>query len=263
MYLSGFLYLLEQFSCALSLLCAVSRAARLRFPSLWQLLLCALLTALSSLAAALYPSLLLRLGALLLCCLSPWALWPTLPRRLRRMLPPMLFLLTLLYAGIVRFIHQLSLPAWLCMLLSSLSLPLLLCLPAQSIPSCITIEIRCGITRMEITALIDSGNLLRDPLTTQPVVVISRRAAHRLIPPPAPGQLNSGLRQIPIRTVAGPSSMIVFRPDALRILHNGVWQNVQAMAGIAPSGYDGVQALAPASLLHASSLTYTQGGSSP
>ena len=258
MRVSGWLYILEQFICALSLLCAAGRIIRVPRTSPWRLMLTALLNALCTTIAAVSASAPLLLFVLLLSLLSPAALWPGLPRKLRRSLAPALLLLLLLCSGCIRFLRQLPLPPWLSVLVACLLLPLSARAPSPSLPSCITTEIRCGTSRVTLTALIDTGNLLRDPLTALPVVVIARRAAHRLIPPPVPGQLNPGLRQIPIRTVAGVTAMTVFRPASLRLMHGGRWIEGQAIIGIAPDGYDGIQALVPASLLTSSPLT--QGG---
>lgn len=259
MRISGYLYVLEQFVCALCLLWAAGRIVHAPAPPPWRILLCALLCAIASLLAALHSSFFLHTSMLILALASPLALWPGLPRRIMHRMPPTLFFLSLLWTGCIRFLSMLPLPPWLVLSAACCCTAFITRTPATPLPPCASLEIRCGTAHMEVTALIDTGNLLRDPLTALPVIVISRRAARRLIPAPAPTMLNPGLRRMPIRTVAGPSSMVIFRPDRLRLLHQGDWVDVQAMLGVAPDSYDGVQALAPASLLeHAPSIT--QGG---
>ena len=103
--------------------------------------------------------------------------------------------------------------------------------------------------RLTLTALIDSGNLLRDPVTGLPVIVISRRAASRLTVLPQPGRLTPGMRLLSVRTVAGTALMAVFRPSAVFIEEKGVWRAVNAIVGLSPDGYEGFQALVPASLI--------------
>ena len=95
----------------------------------------------------------------------------------------------------------------------------------------------------------DSGNLLRDPVTGLPVIVMSRKAASQLVPLPEEDNLPPGMRLISVRTVAGPSLMAVFRPEQVRVLLPGGWRSARAIVGLSPDGYEGFQALLPASLL--------------
>lgn len=256
MRISGYLFMLEQFACGLSLLMALRQAAMIpRTPPL-RLLFLALLGTVAALLAVIHPE--LKPGLLVLVLCSPTALWPGLPRRLRRRLPLTLLLLMLLYAGAVRLVRLRFLPPWLTLLLLNALLPLLVRSRKHCSPACVTLDVRCDANRAVLTALVDTGNLLRDPLSGLPVIVISRRAAQRLIGLPVPGKLNPGLRQMSIRTIAGASVMTVFRPTKIQMMHAGRWQTIDAMLGIAPDGYDGVQALVPSSILDSS--IPTQGG---
>lgn len=261
MRISAILYLLEQFFCGVSILLTLYRLAHLPRPSSLRLALTALFGALAALLSAMHPSLPLRFGLLVLLMLAPRAVWPGLPRRMHRRLFLAMPALLMLFAGCMRFTRSLPLPYLPALLLLCLLLPAFARVPRAPSPACATLEIRRGASQVVLTALVDSGNLLRDPLSALPVVVISRRAALRLIGLPASGRLNPGLRQIAIRTIAGASRMTVFRPTSLRVLQGGVWQDVQAMVGIAPDGYNGIQALAPSSLL--STLPLAQGGTTP
>lgn len=256
MRISGYLFMLEQFACGVSLLLALRQAAMIPKTPPLRLLFLALLGTAAVLLAVIHPE--LQPGLLVLVLGSPTALWSGLPRRLRRRLPFTLLLLMLLYAGAARFVRWRFLPPWLTLLLLNMLLPLLVRNRAHRSPACVTMEVRCGANRAVLTALVDTGNLLRDPLNGLPVIVVSHRAAQRLIGLSVPGKLNPGLRQMSIRTIAGASVMTVFRPTQIRLMHAGHWQTIDAMLGVAPDGYDGVQALVPSSILDSS--IPTQGG---
>jgi len=75
---------------------------------------------------------------------------------------------------------------------------------------CTTVKIVHAARHITLTALVDSGNLLRDPLTQLPVIVI--------------------------------------RPQQIRLLLPGGWHDVRAVVGLSPEGYSGYQALVPASV---------------
>lgn len=251
MRISGWLYLVQQLLCSLCLLYALGRAAGLSQRHPLRLAATALIAALGCLAAAWSGIGWLR--ALLiapLLALAPGAAWPGIPRRLRRQLALWHGLLGLALAGWMRLV--VSLGAW-----QGIVVPLgcgMLCavtplLRRAEHPRCVTTEIRFGGRRLTLTALIDSGNLLRDPITQLPVIVISRRAAARLTMLPPPGRIAPGMRLISVRTVAGSALMAVFRPGAVFLEEGGAWRAVNAMVGLSPDGYEGFQALVPAALV--------------
>ncbi len=127
-------------------------------------------------------------------------------------------------------------------------------------PGCSSVTISVGAKTIRLTALIDSGNLLRDHLTGLPVIVCSRKAAEGL----AKGARN--IRLISVRTAAGSGLMPVFRADRIRLFTQGKWHEADALVGLALSGYDGFQALVPQSLTEAPPATAVaapsmQGGS--
>ena len=261
MRVSVWLYALEQLVCALCILPAAGRTACLPHPQPGRLILICMLCAAASTLAALLP--VCRAGALTLILLSPVLVWPDAPRPLRLRLCGVVLSLTLLLGGCMRLALSTPLPCSLCLLLSCCALPAPASLIHREPPlQCACVEPRCGQAKITLTALTDSGNLLRDPLTALPVIVISRRAARRLIPAPQPGKLNPGLRQITVRTAAGLSAMTVFRPSSVRLLCCGAWRECRAAVGIAPADYDGVQALLPAVLLESARPTIPQGGTS-
>lgn len=263
MRVSGYLFVLEQFAASLSLLTASGLAAGLTRRDPLRLTLTALMDALAALLAAMHPSAALRLLLLALTLLSPIAAWPGMPRSLRWRMPPVALALTLAMAGCARLMQGFPLPGCLTVLAGCWLIPAFVrAAPRQTFARCVTVDIRLRARRIVLTALVDSGNLLRDPLTGLPVIVVSRRAAQRLLTLPPPGELSPGMRFISVRTVAGSSLMTVFRPDGVRIMQGGAWQSVQAIIGLSPDGYDGAQALVPMSLTQAipSSAILSQGG---
>lgn len=263
MHASGWLYLMEQAGVSLCLLWALGLCAHLQLHPV-RLALTACLSTLACLTGSTAPlplRLLLLAGTLLP---APLLAFPGLPRRLVLRCVLALMMLTLTISGFFRLL--VPLPGALAVLLACAGLRLLpVAVPAQeSLPRLATADIRCGPHHVALTALIDSGNLLRDALTGLPVIVISRRSAARLIPLPPDGTLAPGMRLIPVRTISGTSLMTVFRPDQVCILTGGSWQRAEALIGVSPDGYDGYQALLPASLLPGPSTVFppsiSQGG---
>lgn len=229
--------------------------AGLRKASMLRLTSAALVCGCVSLACAVMPALPLRLAALaLITPLAPMAAWPGLPRSQRRRIAGCSVILALLMAGCARLLHGLGLTRTPLVLAQFTLLPLLVrCLPATGHAACVTLEIIHSSRRLQLTALVDSGNLLRDPLTRLPVIVISRKAAARLLPDTR--ALAPGMRLISVRTVAGSTLMPIFRPGKVRLMQSGGWQSIHAMIGLSPDGYSGFQALVPAGV-----TTTTQGG---
>ncbi len=257
MHISGWLYLLEQTAAGFCLLTAVGLCAGCRL-SRPHLLLASLAASLSSTAAAAAP-LLLRAGMLLAVSIcAPLIAFPGLPVRLRPKVMLCSLLLCATAAGFQRLMHPLPLPgALILLILCGLIRALPVVAPkAQEPPHLATVDVRCGTHHVALTALIDSGNLLRDAVTGLPVIVISRRTASRLVHLPAEGSLPSGMRLLPVRTITGMSLMPVFRPDCVCLLIRGRWQNVPAIIGISPDGYDGFQALVPSCVLPAESAAF-------
>lgn len=253
---SGWLYLMQQALCGLCVLMALGRAAGLGHRPRWRVAAVALFTALTSLLTAWYGQAWLRTVALLpVLLIAPIAAWPGIPRRLRGHLSLLHAALGMMVAGWARLMQSLGL--WQNLLLPAACLLLYALSPAlrrADQPRCVTVEIRHNGHRLTLTALIDSGNLLRDPVTGLPVIVISRRAAGRLTMLPQPGHLSPGMRLIGVRTIAGTSLMEVFRPGAVFLEEQGNWRAVNAIIGLSPDGYEGFQALVPSSLTPGAAL---------
>lgn len=251
MRVSIWLYILYQTSLTGCLLMCIGLCAGLRRKSPVRLTLVSLGTALLCVGMASAPSW-LRAAALLLCAgMAPILAWPGAPKRIwTRMIATGCFL-SLGLAGVMRFAVPFGPPGAVIVLAACLMLrvtPAVLPKP-EEVPSLATVDVRHGAHHLTLTALIDSGNLLRDPVTGLPVIVISRRAAMRLVQLPGEGKVVYPFRLLTVRTVSGNGMMIVFHPDSVCLLKNGLWVRTEALLGVSPEGYDGFQALVPASLM--------------
>ena len=136
------------------------------------------------------------------------------------------------------------LAAGVCLLLC----PLLRLLPGADV-EIRQIELRRGDAVVQIPAMLDSGNLLRDPLTNTPVIVVGSRAVRPLIGEPSVERLPPGFRLLRVKTAAGDALLPMFRPDVCRVYVNGKPTDTRALVAVAPREYDGVQALVPTSAL--------------
>lgn len=260
MRVSIWLYLLEQMSLTFCLLLSIGLSAngsgvpgRMALRGRAVLRLTAVSAGVALLSAWMTNAHdLLRAAALLLCAVgAPLLSWPEVPKRLRgRMIAAGSFL-SLGMTGVMRFMQPFALPAALMVLLGCLMLcaaPMLLPKPGE-LPRLATIDVRHGPHHLTLTALIDSGNLLRDGVTGLPVVVVSRRAAERLVQLPQKGKLTYPFRLLTVRTISGTTLMTVFHPDSVCIQTSDGWQRVETLLGVSPDGYDGFQALVPACLV--------------
>lgn len=92
----------------------------------------------------------------------------------------------------------------------------------------VSVEITCGANSATATALVDTGNTLRDPISGRSVLVVDETVAGRLclltkeqlscpVETMATAKL-PGLRLIPYRAVGSPAGMLLaVRPDRVRI----------------------------------------------
>ncbi len=251
MRVSIWLYLLEQTALTACLLMALGLSAGLKHKRPLALTLTALAAAILSAFAVNAPPLLR--GMMLLACAAcaPLLAWPGAPKRIRPRMIACGCFLALGMTGLMRFLMPMPLPGAVIVLLSCLllqGLPILLPKP-ENMPSLATVDVRHGPHHLTLTALIDSGNLLRDAVTGLPVIVISRRAAQRLVQLPPEGKLTYPFRLMTVRTISGTSLMMVFHPDSVCLLMPGGWTRVETLLGVSPEGYDGFQALVPACLM--------------
>jgi stage II sporulation protein GA (sporulation sigma-E factor processing peptidase) len=108
---------------------------------------------------------------------------------------------------------------------------------------------------VRLPAMLDTGNQLTDPITGLPVVVASSSSLKPLLPaavkPDNPETLPVGFRFLRVQTTAGHKMMMCFRPTHFRVQLEGIWYDSQVLIAIAPTGYDGAQALVPAAVVEA------------
>lgn len=107
-------------------------------------------------------------------------------------------------------------------------------------PGLVPVELHYKERKIRIKALRDTGNLLRDPITDSPVLVIGAEAAQKLTGL-TPGQLKNpletmgqlpGLRLIPYRAVGTSGFLLALKLEHVRI---GPWQGSRVVA-FAPEG---------------------------
>ena len=251
MRVSIWLYMMEQTGLTCCMLLCIGLSAGLRKKSPWRLLGVSVAVAVLSAWMAHAP-VVLRCVALLTCAVgAPLLAWPGAPKRIWWRIIASGSFLSMGLTGVMRFLQPFGWPSALvvlgcCALLQAV--PIILPKP-EDVPRLATVDIRHGPHHLTLTALIDSGNLLRDAVTGLPVIVISRRAAQRLVQLPERGKLTYPFRLLTVRTVNGNGMMIVFHPDSVCVLQSGGWVRVDTLLGVSPEGYDGFQALVPASLM--------------
>ena len=82
----------------------------------------------------------------------------------------------------------------------------------------------------------DTGNMLRDPVTSLPVVVVSHRAIRPFLPagvdPLRYETLPQGFRLISVQTAAGSRLLMCFRPRAIFIRSGRIWRAFHAVVAV-------------------------------
>ena len=161
-----------------------------------------------------------------------------------RPLPAVTTLLLTSAIGLMRFLSALGLPGVAVMALTCGLLSILLPAlrnrgtgPMQAVVS-ISLDGRTA----KLDGLVDSGNLLTDPVTQLPVIVLSPRAALRLGIEPL--SIRAGMRLLRARTASGSLLLTLIPPDHVEI--SG--KPAQAMIGVSPDGQARFEALIPAAL---------------
>ena len=188
---SGFLFLLEQGLCGICLMSALSAALGLPRASRGRKLLFAILYAGFTLLSLSVPPLLQVVMVLPLTGLL--ALIGRFPAR--RTLP---FCLTMLMMqwGCAGLSALLPLPGAVQTALTCTLLLLLRRLTRleHGKRRFVRVRIRCGNCESAVTALVDSGNLLCDPLSGDPVLILPRNTFRRLTHLPEGSTLLPGMR---------------------------------------------------------------------
>lgn len=115
------------------------------------------------------------------------------------------------------------------------------------------VELQVDGNAVILPAMLDSGNLLRDPVTALPVLVAPLRALRPLFPDVSDigdiYALPCGFRLLSVRTAAGGALMPLFRPDRCRLYVNGAPAEAEVLVAVAGREYGGVQALVPMAAL--------------
>ena len=137
------------------------------------------------------------------------------------------------------------------------------CLMVTLLPSAMCdvrqVELQVDGNAILLPAMLDSGNLLRDPITGLGVLVVPRRAARTLFPGLRDltdlTALPLGFRLLNVRTAAGSALLPMFRPDLCRIYLNGKSCDAELLVAFAGCDYGGAQALVPMSALPKEALS--------
>jgi len=99
-----------------------------------------------------------------------------------------------------------------------------------------------------LDGIVDSGNMLRDPITALPVIVVAFQALKPHLPRTLAlnrfDTLPRGYRLLSVRTASGPALLMCFRPRALYIRHGRVWRAADAVIAISDN-LEGNRALLP------------------
>ena len=238
---SGFLFLLEQGLCGICLMSVLSAALGLPRASRGRRLLFAILYAGFTLLSLFVPPLLQVVMVLPLTGLL--ALIGRFPAR--RTLP---FCLTMLMMqwGCAGLSALLPLPG---AVQTALTCTLLLLL--RRLTRFVRVRIRCGNCESAVTALVDSGNLLCDPLSGDPVLILPRNTFRRLTHLPEGSTLLPGMRLLHARTASGITLMIVLRPDGIFLLSGRKVTALRGLIGCALSGGGVHQPVMPESMVSA------------
>ena len=94
--------------------------------------------------------------------------------------------------------------------------------------------IHLGEKTWNVTALIDTGNSLREPLTGYPVAVLSKARGNE-ISKEVGEELTGRLCLIPYKTVGGKGLLYGFRPDAISV---GNMKISKVIIGISEGDFD-------------------------
>jgi len=112
------------------------------------------------------------------------------------------------------------------------------------------ITIRRGSRTAKTTALVDTGNLLKDPLSGSPVILVSAKSIEYLYPVLHSGNIgeNTKLRLIPSGSVGGEKLLYGIIPDEVKV-DGIVCRAVLVVEDIPENHYGGYGALCPGSLI--------------
>ncbi|MBR0407749.1 MAG: sigma-E processing peptidase SpoIIGA [Clostridia bacterium] len=99
------------------------------------------------------------------------------------------------------------------------------------------LRIRYREKQASLPVLRDSGNLLTDSFTGQPVIVVPESAVSPLLPDGVSthdlATLPPGWRLLPVRTVSGSGLLMCFRPDSVELVRDRQCQTIDAFIALA------------------------------
>ena len=119
------------------------------------------------------------------------------------------------------------------------------------------LELTFGQKSIELSALCDSGNLLTDPITSKPCIVVDISSAASILPEDILYFIRSGgvkataanmkIRVIPTRTVSGSGILYAIRFDKIRINMGKGWSEIDALVAFSDikGSAEEAQALVP------------------
>ena len=109
-----------------------------------------------------------------------------------------------------------------------------------------------GDRRVELNALVDTGNRLQEPISGQPVVIAAEVKLRAVLPEDfkdalAAGRLPPGFRLVGYKSLSGSGKMVCFRPDELLVSTGDGWLSApDVWVAVYPGKLPGnVYALAP------------------
>ena len=127
----------------------------------------------------------------------------------------------------------------------------------------VTVEINGA--QAELIGIVDSGNLLRDPMGGRPVICVQRDKLTTILPPPLMAVLDGAstadiplsprdsrrVRLIPAGTATGSGLLYGFLPDRILLTRDGGShvREVDAVVAVSPITTHGVEALVPTELI--------------
>jgi len=167
---------------------------------------------------------------------------------------PRLLLLALLTSGLAHVLHGQGLPgAAVILSLLPATAFFLHSLQASRMQTGERAEIRILFDKggVSLCGIWDTGNMLRDPVTALPVVVVPYEAVRDFLPPGIDltrfETLPRGFRLISVHTAGGNMLLMCFRPRALYLRRERVWRAFSAVVAVS-GALPGDRALLPASI---------------
>lgn len=131
----------------------------------------------------------------------------------------------------------------------------------------VTLEIEERGRRVKVSALVDSGNLLTDPFSARPVILVRQRELSSILPPSVFSLLETGgaqtlpltlqrkIRLIPAQGIGGRCTLVGYMPDCILLSEKDDKHKraIDALVAISEKDlrdFDGHAAVLPVKLLH-------------